>query len=110
MMKWEYKSATVPTDHIPHMLDDLNKFGQDGWEVAHATHETLVATDGSGFHKCTTFLLKRAIYESGVVQLFGGDEEEDDRNLNVRMWLGQYRDHLPPEAVSDLQDILGVPK
>lgn len=25
-------------------------------------------------------------------------------------WLGQWRDDLKPEAVSDLQDILGVPK
>lgn len=43
-------------------------------------------------------------------------EKESDWNQVIEnrdyilMWLGQYRDHLPPEAIARLQDLLGVPK
>lgn len=49
------------------------------------------------------------IDDIGSIQASSFDPRTPTRDL-LLMWLGQWRDHLPPKAVSDLQDILGVPE
>lgn len=37
-------------------------------------------------------------------------KEVEARYDNILAWLGYWRDEMPAEAVSRLQDILGIPK
>lgn len=44
----------------------------------------------------------------GLAAVASGTQEHESLRQRVLVWLGHYRDYVPTEAVSRLQDILGV--